>query len=587
MIKKTLSVLLVLLLVFCSLPSFAVTFPENYTVGDVNKDSNVTSIDYIILRKYFQGVSIDSAFTVSADVNNDGSITSADYLIIKQILAGNTVTLVYPKRLEAQPAINEPGTNFSYKVSGTVTNNAVFQRYKYISVTGTSNATGRAVYAKLGNETRYGIVDSTGHFEILLNAQKENTTSQTLYVYNAYQGQNGGKKFTGILIGDVWMLVGQSNAQISLNGTLSNNSSFTNTISTSQKIRLFTQWFWDCTQYFIEDTSIDDFKRQNGIYISQDYRPQDNPPSGTKWNTNSTTNAKNFSAVGYYFAKKVADNTNVPIGIIQCVAGGSALYNFMPPSGYTASYKRGSTQFNACDIYNCLMAPFSKTNIKGMIFYQGEGNEGCYQYYASDLAAYVGMMRNIWGSDMEFYNVQLTSHGSQCTWGGLSDVRFAQYDAISLIDNYDLITSMDYGYQSSDSDWAHPSNKKHIGDRLAYVALSKIYSPNSFSLDNYGSPMVDHVVRNGQYVDIYFKNVGSGLTTYNGSTTVSGFQNYATKANLSATITANNCVRVNLGTSSNINICYGYGSQSDYKTDTLRNSNGIGALAFKMLISQN
>lgn len=584
--KKTFVSIILVLLVFATIiPAAAVTFPEDYVIGDVNKDGKVSSIDYILLKKFFQGISLDSAFEISSDVNNDGSVTSADYLIVKSIFGGNDIVLTYPKRLEKQSEINEASTNFNYEVSGAINNDMIFQRYKYISVYGTSDAVGRAVYATLGNETRYGIVDSDGHFEILLNARKENAKPETLYVYNKAEGIDGGKKFTGIMIGDVWIIAGQSNAQVSLGGTLVANPEFENTINSQQNIRMYTQWYWDCTDYYVYDAKTDSFVTQNGLMLSKG-TPQDNTPDGTKWNTNTASNAKDFSAVGYYFAKKLADNTNVPIGIIQCVAGGAAIHNFMSTEGFDSSYVKGATFFKDNDIYNTLMHPFSKTNIKGMLFYQGESNCDSASTYASDLKDFVGQMRNIWGSDIEFYNVQLTSHGSAPSWGGLSDVRFAQYKAGSMIENYNIVTSMDYGYSSIDTDWAHPKTKKHVGDRLAYIALSKIYAPDKFSLEYYGCPEVDHIERDGTYAYIYFKNVGEGLKSTLGTKSVKGFQNYVTKANLSAEIISRDCVKINLNTSAKVSLCYGYGPQSDYTTDTLQNSNGIGALAFNLTVTR-
>ena len=140
---------------------------------------------------------------------------------------------------------------------------------------------------------------------------------------------------------------------------------------------------------------------------------------------------------------------------------------------------------------------------------------------------------------------------------------------------------MDYGSNYYDYDFAHPRNKKHIGDRLAYLALAKIYDYKNYSVSDYGSPyMYMSTVKDG-YVYFYFNNVGTGLRTTNNSQNVKGFTNYITGSSLPATLEGTNCVKVRIGSAEQITIAYGDSAMADRSTCTLSNSNGIGALAFK------
>jgi len=575
-VSKRLILLVLTLVLFMgifNMPMISEAAHDYGVTGDVNGDEIVTTVDYMFIKKVLSGTVSDSTIKSTADVNHDGKVTTADYMIVKQIFTGVPVQ-VLPKPLPEQPAINDNGGSLNVTVNGTFTDNMVIQRNRYIDVFGTASKVGGVVYVKLGNEVRYGVVDSSGNWKVTLNGRAANTTPQSMKIYTKAQGENGGKTIKNILIGDVWIIAGQSNAQISLNTTLVNNSSFANNISEADNIRLFTQWFWDCSNYW------GDFAASGGKYVAITNAAQTNPPSVAKWNVGNVTNAKNFSAVGYYFAKMVADKTDVPLGIIQCVAGGSALCDFMPKSGYVSSkHNKGSSQFNACDIYNALIHPFSKTEITGFIFYQGEGNESAASSYSDNLTDFVGMMRGIFGKNMPFYNVQLPSHNTGGQWPGLADVRFEQFDAISTIDNYYLVSTVDRNLSNNDTDWAHPTAKKHIGDRLGYIALSNIYAYKDYPSDYYNPPQFHSVeVKNG-YAYLYFKNFGDGLTSTTG-TSVKGFTNYSTGAALTATIEGKNCVKIKV-TSGLKTIAYGDSAMATMSTHNLRNSKGLFALTFR------
>ena len=239
-------------------------------------------------------------------------------------------------------------------------------------------------------------------------------------------------------------------------------------------------------------------------------------------------------------------------------------------------------------LFNAMLNPLVPYAIKGVIWYQGESNEGYYDLYTEDLVDFVEMMRKIWGENMPFYSVQITSHNDTGgTWPNIARLRHAQTASLDLIDNYYLICSMDYGSNALDTDWAHPKNKKHVGDRLAYIALSKIYQPEKYTLENYGSPAVAKVDVKDGYAYVYFKYVGDGLQTCDGSKEVMGFYSKDALSDLQAEIVSKNCVKViledrlgNSITGKDFTFVYGNSAMSDQTSCNLQNSNGIGALAF-------
>jgi len=112
--------------------------------------------------------------------------------------------------LEAQPEINDPGDPVEYSVSGLFTDDMVLQRDKVINVWGKSNNVGSYVYGELLGETRYAQVDKNCEWKIQFSPKEYTTEGTTLKVW-VKNGES--HEFKNVLIGDVWIVSGQSNAE--------------------------------------------------------------------------------------------------------------------------------------------------------------------------------------------------------------------------------------------------------------------------------------------------------------------------------------------------------------------------------------
>lgn len=107
---------------------------------------------------------------------------------------------------------------------------------------------------------------------------------------------NAGIELKGILIGDVWLASGQSNME------------------------------WQVQQSRDARREIENagFPQIRFLVVEQDkqLKPQSDIRAG-KWKVCDTTNVKQFSAVAYYFARKLHGDLHVPVGIIQSTWGGT------------------------------------------------------------------------------------------------------------------------------------------------------------------------------------------------------------------------------------------------------------------------
>jgi sialate O-acetylesterase len=162
-------------------------------------------------------------------------------------------------------------------------------------------------------------------------------------------------------------------------------------------------------------------------------------------------------------------------------------------------------------LYNAMVAPSIHYTIKGICWYQGEGNTGQPKEYDTLQAAMVKDWRNKWGQGMlPFYYVQLPNFmdynylPSESKW---AELRESQLKALR-VPNTAMAVTIDLGEWND----LHPDNKKDIGIRLALAALKMSYNENI----EYSGPLFDKATIEGNTITISFTHTGSGLTTNDG-----------------------------------------------------------------------
>ena len=175
-------------------------------------------------------------------------------------------------------------------------------------------------------------------------------------------------------------------------------------------------------------------------------------------------------------------------------------------------------QFNqysqALGRYNAMLAPLLNTQIKGVIWYQGESNteRDLSEEYSELFPAMIRDWRESFNQgNFPFLYVQLANflkaedEPSESHW---AEVRQGQLEALKE-PNTAMVTAIDVGEWND----IHPLDKKTVGERLALAAQALAYNEDDV---NYSGPLVDSVTRKGDSLVISFKHVGKGLT-YRGS----------------------------------------------------------------------
>jgi sialate O-acetylesterase len=239
--------------------------------------------------------------------------------------------------------------------------------------------------------------------------------------------------------------------------------------------------------------------------------PQENCPGD--WAVCDSNSLKSFSAIGYFFGKKLNSELNVPIGLINDNWGGTPAEVWTPAQAIAGNQhlEESARQLKAYNwwpylpgkAYNAMIAPITNFPIAGALWYQGEGNT-IYPYaYSELLNMMVDSWRKAWDKNFPFYYVQIAPfHYGNHNVGALireEQTKSMNHGKMGMVVISDLV---------DDTTNIHPKNKKDPALRLAAWALADTYHREGI---NYKSPFFKSMsIEKGKAI-IEFETGGSEL----------------------------------------------------------------------------
>jgi len=283
--------------------------------------------------------------------------------------------------------------------------------------------------------------------------------------------------------------------------------------------------------------------------------PQKSLPWAVWWKC-TPKSAGSFSAVGYFFGRRLHNELKVPIGLIMCEWGGTAAeawtgmdalkrepafrqmlagwdahikavtpeakaayekayaaYRKARADGKRASRPKkpkGLSVNRPAALYNFMVHPLMPYGLKGVIWYQGEDNawnDARALQYRKLLPTLIACWRDGWGQgDFPFLIVQLANYmavkpqPSDSSW---ALCREAQAMTAKNVPNCGLAVAIDCGEAKN----IHPKNKQDVGTRLALTALARVYGRDVV----YSGPVYLAMKVQGATVRISFKHIGGGI----------------------------------------------------------------------------
>ena len=357
--------------------------------------------------------------------------------------------------------------------------NMVLQHGKPLVIEGIANA-GTRIDLSIGTQHYSTTATVNGQWQVHLSPLKAKET----YTLNIRSGKES-KVFKNIIAGDVWLCSGQSNMEFTLDQTSTGANDIQQ--ATRPNIRfcdMKARWRTDAVEW--SNTALDSINHLQYFTSAQ-------------WQTCSPETAGRFSAVGYYFGKKLQEETDIPIGLICNAVGGSPIEAWIDRHTLERNFprilndwrnndfimdwvrkrageniakatdKNQRHPYEPCYLYEASIASLKSLAIKGVVWYQGESNAHNKDAYSKLFTLLVQSWRNTWNqADMPFYYVQLSSI-NRPSWGWF---RETQRRLLYSSPHLGMAVSYDCGHPTD----VHPKNKRPIGERLAYWALYDSYN---------------------------------------------------------------------------------------------------------------
>jgi len=405
----------------------------------------------------------------------------------------------------------------------------VVQRDLPVHVWGMAGA-GEAVSVSFRGETETTIASRVGRWSVYLKPGAAGGPF-TMNVTGTPVAGGAAEESTleDVVVGDVWVASGQSNMEFPLKRASTAATDLPN--ATNPMIRLLV------------------VGRKPADFAQDDIETRG-------WAASTPETAKDFSAVGWFFAREIAEKEHVPVGVIDSTWGGTPAeaWTRVEALGEDASLSsvfalwgkridvETDTELSQKDeqrlkdeakaagkpepqfpwhpdllsygpglLWNGMIAPLTPLPIRGVIWYQGESNAGAERYpmYDRTMRTLIEDWRKQWGvGSFPFLYTQIANYkpGGE-TWANLRD---QQLKTLGLA-NTGMAVTIDIG----NPDDIHPTNKAEVGHRLALLARGLEYGEDI----NYSGPQFRQATPEGNSIRAWFDHHAKGLVAKGGELT--------------------------------------------------------------------
>ncbi|MCA9080184.1 MAG: exo-alpha-sialidase, partial [Planctomycetaceae bacterium] len=390
---------------------------------------------------------------------------------------------------------------------------------------------GTPVTVQLGTETQTAITDADGRWGVRFPPRAATSNPTTLDV------RAGDEHVTlrDVVVGEVWICAGQSNMEWPLGQSVDGGSELANLDRhAASAIRLL-----DLT---------DGPRGLPGAYGAKEIGQLTSETYvDGQWQHASVDAARDFSAVAWYFGRRLEEQLDVPIGLICPAVGGSPAEAWIPREALAQDQElngliagdwldsqlmgefcplRGvqnllsgiqhgdpiptdelgpNHPFKPGFLWSAGIEPLTPYAIRGVIWYQGESNAETPERVRQHERLFpmlIGEWRRHWQQgDFPFLFVQLPAM-QRSDWPHFRD---GQRRILGQLPNLGMAITIDTGHPTD----VHPRLKRPVGERLADWALARTYSQPTQAA--YSGPLSTNVSRNAKTLTVRFQHCGAGL----------------------------------------------------------------------------
>ena len=388
------------------------------------------------------------------------------------------------------------------KLPAIIGSNMVLQRGEKVPVWGWSEP-GTEVQVQFDGKTTKATADKDGRWQVMLGPLTVGEPKTMVIETN-----KGDKvQLDNILVGEVWICSGQSNMQWAMANTFNAKEEIAK--ANHPKLRIF------------------NVKRATSTEPAKDC-------TGT-WNECTPESVPSFSAIGYYFGRKLLTDLDVPVGMINSSWGGTRVEAWTPLEDLEAQdaakplikwwdetvkkdTNQARSQHRTTNLYNAMISPLVPYGVRGAIWYQGESNRDRAVQYETLFPTMINSWRRVWNKpDMPFGFVQLapyryvTRNDPNVNNGNevmLCELWEAQTKTLANTPNVGMAVTTDVTNLLD----IHPRKKEPVGNRLGLWALANVYGKDLV----YSGPIYKSMKVEGDKICLTFDHVGGGLKSSDG-----------------------------------------------------------------------
>lgn len=196
-----------------------------------------------------------------------------------------------------------PALQAEVRLPHIFSDNMILQRDKVLKIWGWADKNEK-IKVEILDQTKSVQADQAGNWSVILDPIPYGGPYQM-----KVQGSSNTITFNNILIGDVWLCSGQSNMEMPVNG-------------------------WGQVYNYEQEIKDADHPLIRAFNVEKAMSMTPNSDFDGKWQVCSPETVSNFSAVAYFFARKLNKELNIPIGIINSSWGGTQIETWISQNSF-------------------------------------------------------------------------------------------------------------------------------------------------------------------------------------------------------------------------------------------------------------
>jgi sialate O-acetylesterase len=378
-----------------------------------------------------------------------------------------------------------------FRLGSPISDHMVLQREKPVAVWGWADL-GESVTVAFAGQSKSVTVGADGKWRLQLDPIKASAESRSLVV----TGKDGHQlEVKDVLVGEVWLGSGQSNMAMTVQA--SNNFEAEKAAAVYPLIRHYQE--------------------------SSTHSERPEPEGKGVWRACAPETVGGFSAVLYFFGREIHREVGVPVGLVNTSVGGTPIESWVSAETQSSdpetkavfdTQTKNHLAFDAvkaaetyekqladwkvavekataaktelprkpadpvatrkfkggpAGLYNGKVVNLAPYTLRGMLWYQGEGNAGNPGIYEKQLSQLVTSWRALWQDEVPFAWVQLPNYRDSASesWPRMRESMMK----VLVLPKTGMAVTLDIG----DPLDIHPKNKQDVGKRLSFWALETVY----------------------------------------------------------------------------------------------------------------